>query len=32
MPVGTWMVRVHVGNDEMWEAVKEGSIRGFSIE
>ena len=32
MPVGTWMVRVHVGNDEMWEQVKEGSIRGFSIE
>ena len=32
MPEGTWMVRVHVGNDEMWEAVKEGSIRGFSIE
>lgn len=32
MPVGTWMVRVHVGNDEMWEQVKGGEIRGFSIE
>lgn len=32
MPKGTWMVRVHVGNDEMWEAVKDGSVRGFSIE
>jgi hypothetical protein len=32
VPEGTWMVRVHVGNDEMWEQVKEGEIRGFSIE
>jgi len=32
MPKGTWMVRVHVANDEMWDEVKNGSIRGFSIE
>jgi hypothetical protein len=32
MPEGTWMVRVHVANDEMWEKVKAGEIRGFSIE
>jgi len=32
VPVGTWMVRIHVGNDTMWDAVKEGSIRGLSIE
>ena len=32
VPEGTWAVRVHVANDEMWEAVKEGEIRGFSIE
>jgi len=32
MPKGTWMVRVQVANDEMWEEVRNGSIRGFSIE
>ena len=32
MPEGTWMVRVRVDNDEMWKQVKDGSIRGFSIE
>ena len=32
VPVGTWMVRVRVDNDEMWEQVKEGKVRGFSIE
>lgn len=32
VPVGTWMVRVHVANDEMWEQVKEQNVRGFSIE
>ena len=32
MPEGTWMVRVRVDNDEMWQQVKDGSIRGFSIE
>ncbi len=32
MPEGTWMVRARVDNDEMWNQVKDGSIRGFSIE
>lgn len=32
MPKGTWMVRVQCANDEMWQQVKDGSIRGFSIE
>lgn len=32
MPKGTWMVRVQCANDEMWQQVKNGSIRGFSIE
>ena len=32
MPKGTWMVRVQCANEEMWEQVKNGSIRGFSIE
>lgn len=32
MPKGTWMVRVQCANDEMWQQVKDGKIRGFSIE
>lgn len=32
MPEGTWMVRVQVQNEEMWQKVKAGEIRGFSIE
>jgi len=32
VPEGTWMVRVHVGNDEMWKFVKEQEVQGFSIE
>ena len=32
MPEGTWMVRVRVDNDEMWQQVKDGTVRGFSIE
>jgi len=32
VPEGTWMVRVKVGNDEVWNSVKSGEVRGFSIE
>lgn len=32
MPKGTWMVRLHVGNDEVWQQVKDGSVQGLSIE
>ena len=32
VPVGTWMVSVKVHNDEVWNQVKEGEYRGFSIE
>lgn len=32
VPSGTWMVRVRVDNDEVWESVKSGEVRGFSIE
>lgn len=32
VPEGTWMVRVHVANDEMWQFVKENKVSGFSIE
>jgi len=32
VPEGTWMVRVRVDNEEVWESVKSGEVRGFSIE
>lgn len=32
MPQGTWMVKVHVANSEIWQEVKAGKLRGFSIE
>ena len=32
VPEGTWMVRVRVDNDEMWQQVKDGTVRGLSIE
>tara|TARA_R110000737_G_scaffold207272_3_gene225342 strand:- start:700 stop:1650 length:951 start_codon:yes stop_codon:yes gene_type:complete len=32
MPVGTWMVRVKVDNDDMWAQVKDENVRGFSVE
>lgn len=32
MPQGTWMVKVHVANNEVWQEVKAGKLRGFSIE
>jgi hypothetical protein len=32
VPEGTWMVRVHVANDDMWTFVKEQKVAGFSIE
>ena len=32
LPVGTWFVKMKVNNSEIWESVKEGKVRGFSIE
>lgn len=32
VPEGTWMVRVRVDNEEVWQSVKSGEVRGFSIE
>jgi len=33
LPVGTWMVSMKIDNDEVWkEYIKEGKVRGFSIE
>ena len=32
LPKGTWMVSMKVLNDEVWKAVKDGEVKGFSIE
>ena len=31
-PIGTWFIAMKVENDEIWEQVKLGKIKGFSIE
>ena len=31
LPAGTWMVSVKVDDEDTWEAVKDGRMRGFSI-
>ena len=32
MPVGTWFVKMKVENNDVWNKVKSGEVRGFSIE
>tara|TARA_Y100000592_G_scaffold94401_1_gene159108 strand:- start:934 stop:1947 length:1014 start_codon:yes stop_codon:yes gene_type:complete len=32
LPLGTWFVKMKVNNDDIWNSVKEGKVRGFSIE
>jgi len=32
VPIGTWMVSMKVNNDEVWQQVKSGEVKGFSIE
>jgi hypothetical protein len=32
VPPGTWMAALRVDNDDVWELVKEGAVKGFSIE
>tara|TARA_R110000824_G_scaffold65995_6_gene171494 strand:- start:781 stop:1416 length:636 start_codon:yes stop_codon:yes gene_type:complete len=32
LPLGTWFVTMKVTNDDMWSKIKEGTIRGLSIE
>ena len=32
LPKGTWMISMKVNNDEVWSDVKEGKVKGFSIE
>ena len=32
LPQGTWMISMKVNNDEIWNKVKAGEVKGFSIE
>jgi len=32
VPVGTWLVGSYVQNDDLWNEVKLGKVKGFSIE
>lgn len=32
LPKGTWMISMKVNNDEVWQSVKDGEVKGFSIE
>ena len=32
LPVGTWMVSLKIENDEIWSKIKDGELKGLSIE
>jgi len=32
LPNGTWFVKMKITNDDLWDKIKEGSLRGLSIE
>ena len=32
LPDGTWFVKMKIENDEMWSKIKDGELRGLSIE
>jgi hypothetical protein len=32
LPKGTWFVSMRVNNDEVWERIKSGELKGLSIE
>ena len=32
LPIGTWLVAMKCNNEEVWQRVKDGELRGFSIE
>lgn len=32
LPIGTWMISMKCNNDDIWNKVKAGEIKGFSIE
>jgi hypothetical protein len=32
LPNGTWFVKMRINNDELWQKIKEGELKGLSIE
>ena len=32
LPNGTWFVKMKIENDELWSKIKDGELRGLSIE
>ena len=32
LPKGTWMVKLSISNDDLWGKIKEGELKGLSIE
>jgi hypothetical protein len=32
LPKGTWMVKMKIENNELWDKVKAGELKGLSIE
>ena len=32
LPNGTWFVKMKIENDELWEKIKSGELKGLSIE
>lgn len=32
LPIGSWFVKMKIDNDEMWEKIKGGELKGLSIE
>ena len=32
LPAGTWMVKMKIENDDLWQKIKEGELKGLSIE
>jgi hypothetical protein len=31
-PKGTWMITIKVNDDATWEKVKDGKLKGFSVQ
>lgn len=32
VPLGTWFISMKIENDQVWDAVKAGTVKGYSIE
>jgi hypothetical protein len=31
-PIGTWMVKIKVNNNDVWKQIKEKKLKGFSVQ